>query len=62
MMVEAVVITELSGSKKVSCKEAAKLLAKGKVRKAYFRPDRTIGKEADRDVAYVWYNEDQKEK
>jgi len=45
------------GAKRVTCKEAARLLENGKAWKAYFRPDGVlshVSKVADNDVAFVW--------
>lgn len=57
-MADKLVGVELEGSKKVTCKEAAKLLRENKVWKVYFRPDGFLShaKTAnhDNDPAYVW--------
>lgn len=46
---------DLAGSKKVTCKEAARLLREEKIWKAIFRPDGVISYgDPDQDVAFVW--------
>ena len=56
--------TEFTGSKRVTCKEGIKLLVSGKLRKAWFRPDKILSPiNADDDDCYVWYlNEKENEK
>ena len=52
------IAVELEGSKKVTCKEATRLLKNGSAWKAFFRPDGLLshakGANHDNDPAYVW--------
>lgn len=46
--------SEFEGSKRVTCKKAAELLVQGKVRKAWFRPDKFVSTDPDNDDAFIW--------
>lgn len=49
-----IVNSEFKGATKVTCKEATRLLNEDKIRKAWFRPNGLLTKDADNDDAYVW--------